>query len=60
MPVPKKKSTRTRRDKRRTNWKLAAPSMSTCSHCGSIKEPHKICSVCGYYGGVEVLSPDKL
>ena len=48
MPVPKKKSTTTRRDKRRTNQKLSAPALSTCEHCGSKKMPHVVCPVCGY------------
>ncbi len=57
MPVPKKKSTTTRRDKRRTNQKLSEPALSTCEHCGSKKMPHVVCPVCGYYGGVERVRP---
>ena len=55
MAVPKRRHSKTRRDKRRANWKLAAPSLSTCSHCGVFKRPHHVCGACGHYGGREVM-----
>lgn len=57
MAVPKKRSTTTRRDKRRTNQKIEAPAQSICSHCNSVKLSHTVCPVCGYYGGVERVRP---
>ncbi len=57
MAVPKRRHSRTRRDKRRTNWKLAAPTTSTCDHCGALKRPHHVCAACGYYSGREVTTP---
>lgn len=50
-PVPKKKSTRGRSDRRRnaaTNRK-SMPNLSTCASCKSLKLPHKACPVCGFY-----------
>jgi large subunit ribosomal protein L32 len=58
VAVPKRKTSKARRDKRRTHWKLKAPAMSTCSHCGGQKVPHKVCHVCGFYNGVEVFRPE--
>jgi large subunit ribosomal protein L32 len=55
MAVPKRKTSTARRDKRRSNWKLQAPAMSTCDHCGAIKQPHRVCGTCGFYKGVEVV-----
>lgn len=55
MPVPKKKVTRTRRDKRRTHDSLRQPGLSTCSHCKELIKPHRVCPSCGYYNGKEVL-----
>ena len=58
MAVPKRKTSTARRDKRRTHWKMEvpAPAMATCDHCGSAKRPHRVCPVCGYYNGVEVVN----
>lgn len=59
MAVPKRKVSKARRDKRRSAvWKLNPPALSTCSHCGSLTAPHKVCKVCGYYKGVEVIKTE--
>lgn len=56
MANPKKRHSKSRRDKRRTHWKLVAPPLSTCSHCGEPKLPHYVCSNCGYYKDREILT----
>lgn len=59
MAVPKHKTSKARRDKRRSAvWKLKAPSFSTCSHCGELVSPHRVCSNCGYYKGVSVIAKE--
>ena len=56
MAVPKKKVSKARRDKRRSNnWKLALPGMTTCPKCGKIILSHRVCKACGNYAGKEVL-----
>ena len=55
MAVPKGKTSKSRRDKRRANWKLEAPTLVKCSKCSAFKVPHKVCGECGYYNGREVL-----
>lgn len=55
MAVPKRKTSKARKRKRRTHWKLAAPSLTKCSHCGQTKMPHSVCPNCGFYGGREVV-----
>ncbi len=57
MAVPKRKTSTARRDKRRTNWKLKQPTLTKCSHCGTVKVSHRVCNNCGYYAGVEVRQP---
>ncbi len=57
MAVPKRKTSTARRDKRKTHWKLAAPAVAKCSHCGQIKISHRVCDNCGYYAGMEVRQP---
>ncbi|MEJ2720927.1 MAG: 50S ribosomal protein L32 [bacterium] len=55
MAVPKRKSSKARKNKRRANWKLKSPNLTRCSHCHQFKAPHSVCSNCGYYGGREVI-----
>lgn len=62
MAVPKKKVSKARRDKRRSNnSKLDMPSMMKCSNpeCGAMIRSHCVCKVCGYYNGKKVLNVKK-
>jgi len=57
MAVPKRKVSRTRRDKRRSQvWKLSAPTFSRCRQCGELKVAHRVCPSCGYYNGKAVIN----
>ena len=59
MAVPKRKTSKARRDKRRSNvWKLSMPGFSKCTQCGELKAPHKVCLNGGYYKGREVISKE--
>ncbi len=59
MAVPKRKTSKARRDKRRSSvWKLTAPALAKCSNCGTYNLPHRICSNCGRYDGKVVISMD--
>lgn len=52
MPNPKRKHTRARRDKRRSqNWKLEVKELSACGNCGTLRIPHRVCPSCGFYNG---------
>ncbi|HUU29699.1 MAG TPA: 50S ribosomal protein L32 [archaeon] len=55
MAVPRRRTSKTAKRKRRTHFKLNLPSTGQCSHCGQIKPPHQVCPHCGYYNGREVL-----
>ena len=55
MPNPKHRLSKTRRNRRRANWNLTAPALSTCSNCGQIKLPHRACKHCGFYNGMKVI-----
>lgn len=56
MAVPKRKHSKARRDKRRSNvWKIQAPALMKCPQCGEFKLPHRVCKVCGFYKGREVI-----
>ena len=57
MAVPKRKTSKARRDTRRNNvWKLSAPGLVKCPKCGEMKLAHRMCKACGYYNGREVKS----
>ncbi len=51
MPNPKHRHSKTRRDKRRTHYKATAPAICSCSNCGGVKIPHRVCPECGFYRG---------
>ncbi|HHO76772.1 MAG TPA: 50S ribosomal protein L32 [Deltaproteobacteria bacterium] len=55
MPVPKRRHSSTRRDKRRAHDAISEPAVSYCANCQEPKAPHKICPSCGYYKGREVI-----
>ena len=59
MAVPKRRVSKARRDKRRSNvWKLSAPTLEKCSKCGELKRSHRVCPECGYYNGRQVVKVD--
>ncbi|MEM1020770.1 MAG: 50S ribosomal protein L32 [Pseudomonadota bacterium] len=57
MAVPKRKTTASRRNMRRSHRGLNAALYADCSHCGELKRPHHICPSCGTYDGREVVEP---
>nr|WP_245805850.1 50S ribosomal protein L32 [Bacillus alkalicellulosilyticus] len=56
MAVPFRKTSKTRKRKRRTHYKLAVPGMVKCSECGELKLAHRVCKECGSYKGQDVLN----
>lgn len=59
MAVPKRKTSKQRKHKRRTHYKLAMPGLATCSQCHALKVPHQVCKECGYYDGKEVIQVEQ-
>ena len=59
MAVPKRKTSKARRDKRRNNlWKISAPAIVKCPRCGEYKRTHRVCKACGYYGDKEIVKKE--
>jgi large subunit ribosomal protein L32 len=56
MAVPKKKTSKSRRNMRRSHHALKVTSHGECPNCGERKLPHHICPSCGYYDGRQVVS----
>ncbi len=55
MGVPKRKNSKSRRDKRTANKGLKFGSIACCQTCQEAVAPHQVCAACGYYKGVKVL-----
>jgi len=59
MAVPKRKTSRSRRDMRRAHDALRPPARSICPRCREPKLPHRVCPNCGTYRGREVIKTDE-
>lgn len=57
MAVPKRKTSKARRDRRRTSKsRLVIPNIIECPQCHESKLSHRVCPACGYYDGKEVIN----
>lgn len=56
MPVPKRKRSRARRDKRFANKGLKVKTFTACANCQETVMPHQACKSCGHYKGRKVMS----
>jgi large subunit ribosomal protein L32 len=56
MPVPKRKRSRARRDKRFANKGLKVKVITHCANCQESIMPHQACMACGHYKGRKVIA----
>ena len=59
MIAPKQKTSKSKRDKRRSHDALQLPARSVCPQCSEPKLPHRVCRNCGTYRGREVVQIDE-
>lgn len=59
MAVPFRRTSKTKKNMRRTHLKKEAPTLTKCSKCGATIRPHRACPKCGNYNGVEAI-PQKV
>ena len=59
MAVPKRRTSRAKRDKRRAHDALGPSPRSTCPQCGEPKLPHRVCGSCGTYRGRELVQTEE-
>jgi large subunit ribosomal protein L32 len=59
MAVPKRKTSRARRDARRANHAAVGPSVAECPRCHSPKLSHRVCPNCGMYNGRQVVNVEE-
>ncbi|MDZ4763470.1 MAG: 50S ribosomal protein L32 [Chloroflexota bacterium] len=50
-PLPKKRHSRSRRNKRRSHDSLSLNHLVVCENCGAYHVAHHICPKCGSYRG---------
>jgi large subunit ribosomal protein L32 len=55
MAVPKRRTSSTKRDKRRSHHALSVPNVINCPECGEATVMHRACPNCGVYRGRKVL-----
>ncbi|MBI4356213.1 MAG: 50S ribosomal protein L32 [Candidatus Omnitrophica bacterium] len=55
MALPKRRHSKTRRDKSRTHHGLIPPQLAPCKQCGALRLPHRVCPQCGTYRGRQVI-----
>ena len=54
-PLPKRKLSKSARNRRRSHLALKASSLTICPSCKALMRPHQVCPNCGKYRGVEVI-----
>lgn len=59
VPLPKRKLSKGRRDRRRAHDHLTAMNLVQCSQCGEMRPSHTVCPNCGNYQGREVIEMKK-
>lgn len=54
-PLPKRKHSRGRRNRRRAHDALPSRQLLRCENCGQYHLAHHVCGNCGYYHGETVV-----
>jgi len=55
MAHPKRKISKTRRDKRRTHYKASETTLYICPNCSTSVQYHRVCEECGTYRGKQAI-----
>ncbi|MCC6491380.1 MAG: 50S ribosomal protein L32 [Candidatus Hydrogenedentes bacterium] len=58
MPVPKRRTGKTRKNTRRSHHALSKRIFSDCPSCGERIMPHRVCPKCGHYKDRLVVSTE--
>ncbi len=53
--VPKRRTSKARRDRRRSHHALSTFHLVPCPECGEMRRAHRVCMNCGTYKGRQVL-----
>ncbi len=57
MAHPKRRASKSRRNKRRTHKrKLEDIQLKKCTNCGALHRFHHVCTECGFYRGRQIIN----
>ncbi len=56
-PLPKRRRSRARQNKRMAHTARTPAFMSQCPTCGNARMAHRACPSCGTYNGRQVIAP---
>lgn len=59
MPVPKYRTSASKRNMRRSHHALKSVGLSECPNCQEVKRPHMACPACGHYNGRQVMEVEQ-
>ena len=59
MIVPARRTSRARRDLRRSHHALRPPARSNCPQCNEPRAPHRVCRNCGFYRDRTVIETEE-
>jgi large subunit ribosomal protein L32 len=51
MPLPKRRTSTSKKNMRRSHDHLSVPNLSKCPKCNEPRLPHHACPSCGFYKG---------
>ncbi len=58
-PLPKRKLSKGRRDRRRSHLALRSTNLTECPNGHNLRRPHHVCPYCGTYDGEEVIEVEE-
>jgi len=59
VACPKRKTSKSRKNKRRTHWVGKSINLVECPRCHEFRLPHHVCPACGYYNGEKIIEEKK-
>ena len=58
MGIQKRRHSRARAARGRSQWKVKAVTLVACPQCHAPTVPHRVCPSCGFYAGRQVVQRD--
>jgi large subunit ribosomal protein L32 len=55
MAVPRNRLSNARKNSKRAHHAKKPKNLTPCSHCGALRQSHRICPSCGTYAGRSIL-----